>query len=335
MPTHPVPARRFGRAALLLALLAALFTAGLLAQSPGQQGAAGDAGTLRGRVVHDGRPVPGVPVALHRVSPDTSGQVAAAVTDPGGEFTFPLEVVEGAAFTVFFTTADFLGVRYFGRPVHPSEPAVNYVVEVFDTTSALPEPVRVARRDAVLIPERQGSWEINEVIRVVNPTRQALVGRDGMPAWSFRIPQNATDFEAGEGDFMPYEITRVDDRVMLIAPLTPGERDLFIRYRLAGGPANSAFPIEEPTDTFNLYVRQPSHLTSVAGLTTTRRIEAEGEEFLQYGGTGFGPGSRIEFRWSRADGAPIDPTLAAIGVTVVLLLVGAWAAARNRTAPPA
>jgi hypothetical protein len=322
--------RRPPAAALLPVATALLVTLASPAVANGQTQQASRADPLVGRVVHGDRAVPGTPVTLHRVASNASGEVATTLTDADGGFRFTLEPVPEAPFTVFFVTADYLSVRYLGRPIHAAEPGEPYEVAVFDTASVAPEPIRIVRRDMVLIPERSGAWEVNEVIRILNPTAVALVSTGGQPIWSFRIPEAASDFETGEGSVLPHEIIRVDDRVVFITPLIPGERDLFIRYRVPERPRRSSVAVEEPTDTFNLFVRQPSHLTGVAGLSTTRLIEAGGERFLQYGEVALEPGARIHLQWTRASGSPVDPVAAAVAVTILLLAAGAWAATRYR-----
>lgn len=325
-----VSKRRAWRPALFLRLVAAIAAATFILPVSAQEAA----DTLVGRVVLEGRPVAGAPVVLHRVTSDASGEVASSVTNAQGAFRFPLEQVEGVAFNVYFVTAEHLAVRYFGRPIHPTEAAADYAVTVFDTTSVLPEPLRVTRRDVVMIPERSGSWEVNEVVRIRNSSDLALVGAGGGASWEFRIPPGAIDFEAGEGDIFPHEISRMDDRVLLLTPVTPGERDLYIRYRMPARPGSVDLPVEQPTDTLNLFVRQPSHLSGVVGLSTTRMIDAEGEQFLQYGGTDLLPGSHIGLQWRRS-GSPIDPVIAAVAVTLLLLAAGVGAAVRNRRSRPA
>src|SRR5690606_22853948 len=115
-----------------------------------------------------------------------------------------------------------------------------------------------------------------------------------------------------------------------VTPVTPGTREAFISYRLPSGPAESTLQIGEPTDTLNVFVRQPSHLTAISGLTTTRRVSAEGEEFLQYSGLGLQPGGAVTFSWSRGQGPPVDPVITAVVLTVLLLAIGTFAALRNR-----
>jgi 5-hydroxyisourate hydrolase-like protein (transthyretin family) len=286
---------------------------------------------LEGRVERGDQPVPGSRVTLHRVTSESSGEVASVESDADGRFRFPLETVPGTAFTVYFATAEYLSVRYFGRPIHSGEVPASYTVEVYDTASALTEPIRITRRDMVLLPELNGSWDVNEIIRIHNPTNAALVAGPGMPTWSLNVIEGASDFEAGESDILPHEVNWMGDRVLLLTPVTPGSRDLLIRYRLPAGPREGALPISAPTDTFNIYVQQPSHLSGITGMSTTRMIDIEGESFLQYGGVDFTPGSSVRLSWGRGSAPPVDPVIAAVVVTVGLLLVGAWVAIRNRS----
>ncbi len=286
---------------------------------------------LRGRVVHDGVGVPSAPVALHRITSIESGEIAGTVTDSAGGFHFPLEPVTGAAFTVYFVTADFASVRFFGEPLHPDSAAAReYVLAVHDTASVLPEPIRFASRDIFMVGDLLGGWEVLEILRIFNPTDLAFVGSEGIGPWEFRIPDAATDFQVGEADVMPHELSWVDDRVLHLTPVTPGTREAFISYRLPRGPASTALQIGEPTDTLNVFVREPSHLTSISGLQTTSRLAVEGENFIRYSGVNLQPGAVVEITWRRAEGPPVDPRLAAVVVTVALLALGIFAAIRNR-----
>lgn len=284
--------------------------------------------TLRGSVVLQGQPVPNTPVTLHRVTPDQSGEVATATTDDSGVFTFPLVPDENARFTVFFVTAEYLSVRYFGQPVHLTDPSEGYTVAVFDTTSTPSAPVRINRRDVVLIPQENLSWEVNEIISILNPDERAVVSQSGLPTLEITIPEDAANFQAGEGDILPHEVSIMQNRVLLLTPVIPGRRDLFIRYRLPAEPTDAGFPIDQPTDTFNLYVEQPSHLTAVEGLSSTQMIDVEGDQFLQYSGAGMSVGQTLLLEWQA--GSPVDPVTVGVGVTILLLAAGAFLAIRNR-----
>jgi hypothetical protein len=325
-----------GRAAVmsgpLLIVLLALLSTTAAAQAGTES--TDDVPVLDGRVVYDGSGVPNVPVALHRITPTESGEIAATTTDDDGRFTFPLEPIPGASFTVYFATTEYLSVRFFGNPLHPdSASAIEYLLPVYDTTSTLIEPIRFASRDMFMEPDLLGGWEVLEILRISNPTSMAYVGTGGLGPWEFRLPEGATDFQVGQADVLPHELSWVDDRVLHLTPVTPGTREAFISYRLPRGPATSTLRVGEPTDTLNLYVREDSHLSSIAGLQTTRSINADGQNYIQYSGLALEPGAAVTLTWTRPEGPPVDPRLAAVLITVVLLGIGLVASMRNRGRP--
>lgn len=287
--------------------------------------------SLAGRVLKAGSPVRGAQVTLHRVTPRASGVVARQQTSPDGRFLFRLPPPDTGGFTVFFATVDHLSVRYFGAPIHPGEVAADYLVEVFDTTSSLPGAVSVARRDLILLPETEGGWVVNEVVRIVNRGRKALVPRGGMPAAHFFIPDGAVDFEAGEGEAAATDVRLMGDRVLLTASLVPGPRELLIRYRLPATLRGAEIAIADATDTFNVFVRQPSPEIRVDGLSSTRVVNFENERFVQYGGIAVRPGSEVRVTWART-GLPVSPVAAGVVAALLVLAAGSWAAFRNRDA---
>jgi hypothetical protein len=286
--------------------------------------------SLSGTVVLGDRPVQGVPVTLHRVTPDESGPLASGVTTPDGGFAFSLPPADSVEFEVFVVTAEYLSVRYFGQPVHGGAAPEVYSVAVFDTTSALVGAVAVARRDIVLIPQTEGGWEANEIIRLHNSADRTLVSRGGLPVWEMELPEGITDFQAGEGEMTASEVARMGDRVMLVASLLPGDRELFVRYRIPPSLETANLPIGTATDTFNIFVGQPSPAVEIAGLETTRVVDVQGERFVQYGTTDLAAGDEISLRWDAPEGPPVAPEIAGSVAALVVLLVGSWFAARAR-----
>lgn len=327
------PAFRAGSTILAL-LVSALVTASpaLARQQPGLAPPSQLPEVLRGTVLNEGEPVPGVAVTLHRVRAEESGPVGTATSDASGGFTFRLPPPDSAAFAVFFATAEYAGVRYFGRAVHPDDSAGDYAIEVFDTASAAPLPVRLSRRDLMLSPQPDGGWEVDEVVRIANPNALTLVGAGGLPTWEFRIPEGVEAFEVGEGEVPAAQVQRMESRVLLSLPLLPGTRELYFRYRLPGSVDDAVLPLDSPADTFNLFVRQPSPTVSVTGLTSTRLVEVENTEFLQYSGLDLPVDSQVEIEWESA-APPLDPVVAAVGVTILLLAGAVFAALRSARRP--
>ncbi len=284
---------------------------------------------LTGRVTLEEAPIGGVPVELHRVTSATSGVIDRTVTDAAGGFHFRLPPLDTTGFTVFFTTAEHGGVRYFGRPLHPNDDPDDYRVAVFDTTSAPAEPPRLTRRDLVLMPQNDGSWEVNEIVRFTNAGTRTVVSASGMPTAEVDLPAGATDFEAGDGDAPADQVQRMGDRVLLLLPLIPGERELFFRYRLASRPSRTEIAMRVPTDTMNLFVRQPSPRLTVDGLSLAEIVEVESERFLRFSSSGDAAGGPVAIQW-QSGGPPVSPITAAVALTVMVLLVGGVFAFRNR-----
>lgn len=312
-----------GRAAIALALLLGLVAASspARAQSPGSD-------RLVGRVERQGEPVSGVDVSLHRVTPDSSGVIAATVSGPDGRFDFGLPPADTGDFTVFFATAEYATVRHFGAPIHPDDPREGYAIEVFDTTSTPAGAVRIVRRDLVLLPHADGGWEINEIVRLRNTGTRTLVPPSGSPEWGIPLPEGATDFEAGGAEMPRRDLERVGDRVYLAGALIPGPHDLFLRYRLPGAASPARLAVDVPMDSVNVFVRQPGPHLTVQGLEPQEIVEVQGERFLQLSATGLAPGAVLPIDWE-SDRPPVPPVAAGVGAAVLVLLVGAGAALRG------
>ncbi|CAN5761903.1 hypothetical protein BH23GEM6_BH23GEM6_05740 [soil metagenome] len=286
--------------------------------------------SLRGLVMVEGLGVAGATVELHRVTPSTSGVVNQTTSRPGGIFEFRLPPVDTVGFTVFFATAEYQGVRYFGRPLHPGDDAEEYRVIAYDTTSTPQTPVRISRRDMVLLPQQDGSWEVNEILRLLNPGTHTVVSASGMPIIQIDLPTDAVAFEAGDGDAPAEQVQRMGDRVLLLSPVIPGERELFFRYRLASRPASTQLTISAVADSFNMFVRQPAPHLTVEGLSPSEIIQVEGERFLQYSTSSDVQLRNLSLQWRGSNASPVSPVAAAIAISLVLLTVGGVAAYRNR-----
>lgn len=303
----------------------------LWATGPGQASAQRLLGTVR----LGERGVDSVPVSLHRVTSDSAGVVSTDSTRDSGRFSFRLPAVaQDAGFTVFFVTAEYRGIRYFGRALHPGEAQDGYTVSVYDTASApaAGQGIRVSRRDVVLVPREAGGWEVNEILRLHNPGERTLVASRPGDVWRARIPSNATEFEVGGGEIDADDVTRMGDLLLLSAPLVPGTQELFFRYRVP--PTDTLrLPLDQPTGEMNLLVREPAPPLRVEGLAATDTLQAEGERFLRYTGSDLTAAATVTVATASAPLGPISPPLAGAGAAAVLLGVGTWIALRRRPPP--
>jgi len=294
-----------------------------------------DAQDLRGRVEADGAGIGGIPIELHRVTRDTAGVVERTESSADGSFRLPVPPADTAGFTVYFATANHLGVRYFGAPLHPGEPRDDYVIAVYDTVPAgtATVPIVVQRRDVILLPDQRGGWEVNELIQIANRGGVTLMPADGMAVWELPIPAHATDFEVGDTEVSVDDVVRVGDRALLVHPLVPGVREMFVRYRIgAEAPPELSFRVGSLTDSMNVLVGQPSPRITIEGLSRGEAFEAQGQTFASYQGAALGPDDVVTMSW-RPDGPPVDPTTAALAIVALFLAAGTVAAARRRDRP--
>lgn len=313
------------RSRLLIGAAALLAAA---SPAPGQE-----AEPFVGSVQLAGRPVPDVPVTLHRVTADSSGAIATTATDAEGSFRFRLPPPAAEGFTVFFTTAEFRGVRYFGLPLHPTDPRTGYSIAVHDTASSLPGAVRVSQRDVVLLPHADGGWEVNEVVRLVNSGDRTLVPGSAASTWEIPLPDDVEAFEAGDGDIPADRVRWMGDRLFLQSPLTPGQHEVFFRYRLAAGRSEASLNLEAGVDSLNVFVLQPSPRMEIEGMRPSDLLEVQGQRFLQFTARAVAPGTDIRMEWE-GGGPAFSPVWAGVGATLLLLLVGVGAAMRGRRGAP-
>lgn len=286
---------------------------------------------LSGRVVRAGEPVPGVAVTLHQVTRDTAGAVGAVRANAQGSFRFVLPPADSAAgFNVFFATAEHHGVRYFGPPVHSEEQPADYSIAVYDTAAvpASGRAVRLVRRDMVMFPQPDGGWEVNEVLLFANDSARTWVAPVGKPVWTFSVPNGIGAFEAGEGSVDAEQVVRMDQRVLVLAPVPPGRHQLTVRYRLAPTAARAAFALPAPADSFRLLIQQPAPPVEVDGLHAGPAVDAAGARFVQFAAGSLPAQHDIRLAWPRS-APPVDPRFAAVATAGLLLLGGVVAAFRN------
>lgn len=297
-----------------------------------QQSAADETAVrVEGRVVKGGVGQPELDVTLHRVARDSAGAVGTTRSGAEGAFAFRLPRPDTADFLVYFTTVDYLGVRYFGPALHPGDPAENYTVEVYDTAAATAgaDPLRIVRRELILLPEEGRGWEVNEILQIRNEGQATLVPGSGVATWEFSLPPRVTDFEVGEGEVSPEDVRRMDERVFVTAPLQPGMREIFLRYRLPAGERRLELPVDFATENLNVYVRQPAPAVEASGLTAAGTATGEGENFIRYSAADAAPSQTVSLEWRAPRAAPLDPRMAASILMLLVLGVGAVAALRR------
>ena len=243
---------------------------------------------LDGMVFEGDSPLDAGTVILHRVSPDASGEVDTATVGPGGEFQFLLPAVPDADIQgeIFFASIDFEGVLYFGPAITAREELDSlYVVRVFPVEEVPREGVSLPVEVRTMFIEFAGDeWVVTDLFAIDNRGTRTLVAEEGGVVWSYPLPPGATEPELGEGDMPPNSVTFEGGRVLVSAPLPPGDRLLMIRYRLA--TLGSTIPAPGRTDVFELLVKEPFPPLRVEGLEPVDVVAlGPGSSYRRYGGS--------------------------------------------------
>jgi len=232
---------------------------------------------LRGVVERSGVPLGDAPVVLHRVDAVDAGELDSLRTSADGGFVFDLPTVpdpEGRG-EIYFASVMHEGVLYFGSPVATAiELDSIYRIQVYDTVAA---PVGGADLTVevryLLIEEVTEGWEVTDLIQLLVAGDRTLVPAEEGVTWSYRIPVNAEDIQVGGGDIAPVSTLFTGDTVGVTMPLSPGMRQMVLRYRLDS--LDLSLPLPGVTNELEILVRQPSPGITAAGLIEAEPVEME------------------------------------------------------------
>lgn len=273
-PTRSIPSLRDLVAPPLLALFV------IIAGSDRAQGQEPVEPILRGEVVRDSQAVSGSTVTLHRVAPQSAGEVDSTRTGTEGEFQFRLPTVPGAeaeSGDVYFASVRHDGVLYFGQAVNQTAQLDSlYRIAVYDTVSAPPEgrEFSIIARNLIL-EEAEDGWTVVDLFRIQNSGRRTVVARDGGIVWSHPLPPSATDFEPGESDLAPDAVAFRDGQIRVSSPTPPGERSYLMRYHVPELPFQ--LPVADSTQRMEMLVREPAPPVTVSGLQQLEPVQLEPE----------------------------------------------------------
>jgi hypothetical protein len=193
--------------------------------------------TIAGRVVRRaGRDTLGASrarVVLHRVSRDVSGKLDSTLADPTGAFRFRFSRDTSM---VYLLSANWSGIEYFGEPLPGASlgGATTLTLLVADTSSA--GTAETGGRFLVLgSPGATRDRRAVDLFVIRNRGDRTIVGTDGAsPTWRAPLPRGVTDARLGSaGSEVSADAVRFEpDRVAVIAPIAPGEKQLLIEYTI-------------------------------------------------------------------------------------------------------
>ena len=275
--TPRVATQAAAAAAVVLALLLSAFP--LVAQVEATA-------ELQGEVRRGGVPSEGVEVVLHRVAPDGAGEFATVRTDPGGGFHFtlpqlPRDAPDGV---VYFVSVVHDGITYFGTPITRAIQLDSlHRVETWDTVTA---PVQgavlpLATRYLVAAEEADG-WTITDLLEIDHQGEHTVVAREGGITWRHPLPAGIRDPETGGGDLAPDVTQVVDGEVRLSGPISPGARQVILRYRVDALDGLEV-PLAPETAEVEFLVREPAPDIRIEGLAAVGPVEMQpGVIFRRY-----------------------------------------------------
>ncbi len=306
---------------LRAALCVLLMTFPLLpAVASGQAVAAGRVLRASG---NDSIPVPGARVLLHRVGRGVQGPIDSLTADRNGAFRFRF-VPDTSA--VYLTSSRFGGIEYFSPAVHldPTRPDTALRIVVADTSSRV--PVEVSARHLVIAdPGKDGSRGVLDLIVLRNRGDRTLVSPDTVrPSWSVPLPSGTFGLEPGEGDASPDALRREGDRLLLFAPVAPGEKQLIVQYGLPATVRSMTLPFEQGADFVNVLIADPAAKVSGGALAPADTEVILGRTYRRWmGAVPAGAAVKIEL------GGPFNApgwALAALvgGLATALAFAGYW-----------
>jgi len=289
--------------------------------------------TLSGIVWLDGDPMTDVTVLLHAVSSSEAGEVDSIRVDAEGRFRFslpePLDDIQRNQ--IYFASVRHLGVLYFGEAIATREQLdIPYLIETFDTIRAPAEGTNlpISVRNVVLDEAEDGSWFVTDLIQLQNSRGRTIVAGDGV-VWSHVLPPTASNVRVGQGDLSSDAIEVRDGRVVVLAPIPPGERIVLIRYTIEELPAE--LPVEAFTDRFDVLVQEPASLIEARPLSSLGPVAVEETTYRLFSGQGLGPSTVTLDAVDEPDELPVG--WLAVIFALVLTGAGLWVYYRPTATP--
>src|ERR1051325_8029542 len=209
---------------------------------------AGAQGLVSGRVMRragaDTVPVGGAVVVLHRVGRAAQGPVDTTVADAAGRFRLRFTPDTTAAWLL---SAPFAGIEYFSSPLtaDPAHPDTGLVILVSDTASTAPIRLRL-RTLLVSRPDESGTRTVVDWFVLANSGPLTRVAPDSLhPSWSTPLPEFAQNVELADlrlSQFSADAVVFRRDSALLFAPLSPGDKELMLEYRIPGALGRFTVP---------------------------------------------------------------------------------------------
>lgn len=247
-------------------------------------------GRAEGRIIRlsgaDTVAVASAEVVLHRVGPRRQGPLDTAVTDARGGFRFRFAPDSGAAFLL---SARYAGIEYFSRPISadPALPDTAVTLIVADTSSAQPVTVR-QRTLLVSRADESGTRIVIDWLVLGNRGPLTRVSPDSTrPSWGGPLPEAAQSVEMADSPLSQFAAEALafrGDSVLIFAPLSPGDKELMLQYRIPGEIGRFVVPAVVDDSVFVLLEEDGARVVTPALVAADSQM-IEGRAFRRFAGT--------------------------------------------------
>ena len=234
-------------------------------------------------ITADSTPIPGVRVVLHQVGREAQGPLDSTSSDRQGRFRFSFRNDTTA---LYLLSARYRGIEYFSQPVHtnPERPDTAIRIIVADTSSTAPVSL-AARHLVVTKPGEDGSRSVLDLLVLRNEGTTTRVAPDRVrPSWSGPLPRGTLGLELGEGDFSPDALTRRGDSLILLAPLSPGEKQITVQYIVPSNRGTLELPFEDSVASVNVLMEEREARVSGGSLAMADSQVIQGRAFRRWTG---------------------------------------------------
>jgi hypothetical protein len=282
-------------------------------------------------VVTGETPVPGVWVTIHRVGPDSAGPLDSMRTDGYGRYHFTYRRF-GDATALYFAASVYDGIAYFSSPFRGGNVRGDDAeIVVFDTTT---HPVRFTVQGHHLVigaPRPTGLRDIVEVYEISNDTVVTAIGRDSLtPVWTAPLPKGATNFVAGQGDVSASTLQRRGDSVVLLAPFSPGVKQLSFSYALDQRAFPWEFTLDRQNGLLEVLLEEPGAQVRSPSLRSQGNATTQGRTFKRFLAQNPPAGERVRIDVPSTAFAARSTLVAAVAVGIMVAMIGAlWVAYRR------
>jgi hypothetical protein len=246
-------------------------------------------------------PVAGQWAVLHRVGPGGMGALDSVRTDRTGTFRFTVSRPDTTA--QYVVGVRHAGVGYLSEAMKPGAPQT---LAIFDTSST--EYVMQGQRHVLIQPPNpDGSIPVLELIVLRNPGTRARVASDTTrPSWTGHLLRGATDAEIGESDVRHDAILHGGDSIAVLAPITPGEKQIVLTYLLPRGLAELTLPVDDSIGILGIMIADTLATVAPGRVTALGVTSFENVPYLRLEASDVSPGPPLTIRLSRRPRSAAD-----------------------------